>query len=78
MLYNRNNYGLFKVPKLWWWDFFIVNCEGTEQLRYIYGKKGYVMHELSVTTNILNVALSMLEEQHLKKIHSLIESMEAS
>ena len=27
------------------------------------------MHELSVTTNILNLALSMLEEQHLKKIH---------
>ena len=29
------------------------------------------MHELSVTTNILNLALSMLEEQHLTKIHSI-------
>ena len=29
------------------------------------------MHELSVTTNILNLALSMWEEQHLKKIHTI-------
>ena len=29
------------------------------------------MHELSVTTNMLNLALSMLEEQHLTKIHTI-------
>ncbi len=29
------------------------------------------MHELSVTTNVLNLALSMMEEQHLTKIHSI-------
>ena len=34
-------------------------------------EKGYVMHELSVTTNLLNLALSTLEEQHLTKIHTI-------
>ena len=34
-------------------------------------EKGYVMHELSVTTNLLNLALSMLEEQQMTKIHTI-------